>query len=155
MQSLHVLAQLFAAPELGYLTHQQRDAVIEALMLTIVPPGCTSEADRTSLRRELLHLPWAWEPCDTSADGLVDRSGVRLARVDHPAALEPLGRALAQRLRASRRRDAVYGIMVALALADGGSERELAALDPVRRSLSVPPARARAIVEELSGRLSL
>ena len=72
--SVHGLMGLMTSPNFGYLSRSQRAALIEANMLTVVPPGRSPDVDRLAVRRALLDLPWAWEPCADSSDGLVDRS---------------------------------------------------------------------------------
>jgi hypothetical protein len=140
-RSTRFLAQLMMSRPFGRLATAERDAVIEALLLTVVPAGRVPDVDREALRRELLFLPWAWEGCESTVDGLVDRSAAKLTRLEDPALLEPFGRVLAKRLARATLRANVAKMMVLLYYADGGTAQGLAALEPLGASLARVPVR--------------
>lgn len=140
--SLKVLAELMMSRTFGHLTTAQRDAVIEALLLTVVPVGGVPDGDRQALRRKLLELPWAWEGCASSPDGLVDRSAARMSRLEDQALLGRFGRSLAKRLTRAALREGVAEMMVLLYHADGGTPQGLAALEPLGDSLGLVRVRS-------------
>ena len=148
-----ILARLLVSPEFGLLSKRQRAAIIESLMLTAVRPGPISDADRRALRLELMTLPWAWEVDRRAHDGLVDRRGLLLARLEDPALLVPFGRALARVVGRGRLGELVYTMMAALVYADGGSDHDAGALEPLGLALGLRASRAVEILDLLKDEL--
>lgn len=144
-----VLAQVMMSKSFGRVGESQRQSIIDALMLTIVPAGGAPDANREALRQQLLTLPWAWEPSASSADGLVDRSRLRMTRLEDPSLLRPFGRALARGIRDRRLRENVVRMMVLLYYADGGTTPELRTLTPLCEAMGIPAVRATAIFDQL------
>lgn len=142
MPFIHMLGTMMMEPEFGYLESAQRDAIIEALMLTLVPPGERSDEERRRTRLQLLELPWAWEPDESSSDGLVCRAHLRLSRVEDADLLHAIGRGLARQLTDPRLREPVYRLMATLVYADGGTDRDVASLEPLRDALALTGPRA-------------
>lgn len=137
MPIVQMLGTMMMEPEFGYLERAQRAAIIEAMMLTLVPPGQRSDEERRRIRLQLLDLPWAWEPDESSADGLVSREHLRLSRVEDEGLLHAIGRGLARQLVDPRLREPVYRLMATLVYADGGTDRHVASLAPLRAALDL------------------
>lgn len=148
-----VLTRILVSAEFEGLTGAQRSAVIESLAITVVRSGRTSDADRQRLRQDLLDLPWAWEPDESSPDGLADRRGLQLSRLEDNGMIERLGSVLARTLEDRRLCEQVFRLMAALAYADGAMDRDLEALDSIRIAFGVRIARAREIIDELKAEL--
>lgn len=115
------MTHILVSRSFGYLTHAQRGTVIDALMLTFVPPGGVPDAHREALRRKLLLLPWAWELSPGTEDGLVDRSGARLVRIEDPRLLRQFARRIGRDLRSAELHGNVLRLMILLCEADGGN----------------------------------
>lgn len=144
-----ILARVMTSRAFGYLTSKQRAGVIQALLITLVGPRGTTDSERQSLRRRLLELPWGWELCESSCDGLVDRSQELMTRLEHPGILAALGRSIARNLGSAPVRDAVFLMMVLLFYADGGTESELGTLSPLRQAMGIPSAHESWIIDQL------
>lgn len=148
-----ILARVMTSRAFGYLAEEQRAGVIRALLLTLVGPRGAADDQRTALRLRLLELPWAWELCESSPDGLVDRSRELLTRLEDPGILERLGDSIARDVGSAARREAVFLMVVLLFYADGGTDRELATLTPLRRAMGLTDERATWIIGEVQREL--
>ena len=147
-----ILLRMFSTRMFCSLSVRERGAVTEAIRIALIARGPTSDAERLELRRRLLSLPWAWEQSPTS-----DRpSGLAcdlLAHVEDPAILAPIAMSIASALHHVELRENLLRAMLALALADGSTERDLAMLEPFRTALSISRARAEELLDDLKNEL--
>lgn len=151
-QMAKILFRMFSTRLFCTLTPREREAVAEALRIEVVTTGPISEAERCETRRGVLALPWAWES-SFAPEPPADRRAVGLSHVEDAAVLGQLARSLAVSIPQSEVRERVFRAMLALALADGGAERDLALLDPVRSGFGIATARAAEILEDLKDEL--
>lgn len=149
-----ILSQVMMSRSFGYLSPLQRASVIDAMTLTVAPPEGAPDADRKALRRKLLELPWAWEPRVRSVDGLVDRSGLQLHRLEDAALLGPFARGVARAVRDRELRESIIRLMVLLYFADGGRPRGLSTLSAIGPAMGIPAKRTAAIFKQLTEALT-
>lgn len=147
-----ILFRMFATRVFCTLTPQERDAVTEAIRIAVVTRGTVSENVRRETRSGILSLPWAWEP-SFARDIAVERKTLDLSHVEDPTVLTQLSRALAHSLPRPDVRERLFRAMLALLFADGGSERDLSLLEPVRDGFQISTVRGDEILEDLKDEL--
>lgn len=141
---LRVMARILTAMLSNHgtrLDDGQRDAIMEAVLLTLVTPGLTGDRDRLWLRHGLLSLPWA--------GGASSGELRRLSSTEGADYLLTFGRSLSRELQHARLRELVFRVMAGLLFADGGTDRDLPILEPLRIGLDISPARAGEIIDML------
>lgn len=147
-----ILFRMFSTRLFCSLSTKERGAVTEAIRLAVIAGGPVAEIERFETRRGLLALPWAWEPSFADVAPAATRMD-HLARVEDQVVLTHLARGLAGALPRQEVRERLYRAMVALLFADGGSERDLNLLDPVRAGFDISACTASDIVEDLKDEL--
>lgn len=101
-------------------------------------------------QQEVLTLPWAWERDGSSPDGLVDLTPLAVRRLDDTSVLRAIFHMLVRGLAGVRLRNEVDCLMVAMALADGATDDEIQALDPIREALDQSRNVATEVVDDLT-----
>ena len=147
-----ILFRMFSTQLFCSLSPQERGAVVEAIQIAVAPGHPMSENDRRETRSGLISLPWAWEP-SFAPDVTVDRGAVRMSHVEDPQLLGRCVRSVASALPRAETRERLFRVMLALFFADGGGEREIDLLEPVRRGLGISRARGDEILEDLKDEL--
>jgi hypothetical protein len=137
---IRILSRFLMQRGFVQLAATQRAAIIQTLTLTVVPPGRTPDSERIDVRAALLEMPWA---------AGARLSSPRLACAEDPDFLTLVAGSLARELADFGVREHVYRMMVGLLFVDGGTERELSLLDPIRIGLGLGPVRAGELVEAL------
>lgn len=107
-----------------------------------------SESRKRELRQKLMGLPWAWEP--SFAPDAPPRGNLhQVTRVEDRRVRRQVAFGLAGSLVDPSNRERVFRMMVALAVADGAGDPEVAELDPVREAFAIDDWRANEIVSDL------
>lgn len=147
-----ILFRMFSTSLFQTLAPRERAAVLDAVLVGVMRGGPIGDAERSETRRGILALPWAWDDSQPVNESL-DRAAARMSHVEDPTVLGQLARAIATSLPRPEVRERVFRAMLALLFADGGSDRDVVLLEPVRTGFGIGVARGDEILEDLKDEL--
>lgn len=135
-----VLRWLHSESRFEGLSRDQALAVLDCLLAMVMADGRITEEEWARLRQEIARLPWSWDEGQDRVEARIEDARLRVERLGPELADGRFQRDVAARLTRPALRDAVYGMMVAIALSDGLEESEKARLDRFREAFDLESA---------------
>lgn len=129
-------AWLMADARFEGLTPDQGLAVLDALLAVVMMDERITDDEWARLREEIARLPWAWSEGERM-EARIEDARLRVERLAGEVRDGRFQAAVAARLTEPELRRDVYGMLLAVAVADGLDERERRGLERFRAAFEL------------------